>query len=292
MKTKTTLTILLITILAVVFNYTEVHSNRSSPPSGSAGEPADNQTCARQDCHPGPAQSSSLDNLLLTIEADNLPTDTLNIANPTFKYQPNTDYNISFLLNSFTGRYGFQIIALNSSNQRAGTFTVTDNINTQINSLGNRQYMGHKGANTYKNWQFRWTSPASTTGPVTFYYAYNTSNADDEKTGDAIYSGSVTISPDLSVKLPDLNNALNALNVFPNPVDDELRLSFSLSAGNHQITSSIYTMEGKMVKSLLQETLPEGHYSRNFRLMNLPAGIYLLKIDQGALSSVRKIVKL
>lgn len=292
MKTKSTLSIFWATIFAVIFNYTEVHSNRSSPPSGSAGEPADNQTCARQDCHTGPTQATSLDNLLVMIGIGSSPNDTINLASPTFKYQPNTDYNISFLLSSFTGRYGFQLVALNSSNQQAGTFTVTDNINTQINSLGNRQYIGHKDANTYKNWQFRWTSPAASTGPITFYYAYNTANADDEKTGDSIYNGSLTISPDLSANVSVLNDDPDGMNIFPNPVAQELSFSFSVSSSVDLLTTSIYTLDGKPVKTMFRETLPEGNYSRSFQIMDLPSGIYFLKFTQGDYTSFRKFIKL
>jgi hypothetical protein len=101
--------------------------------------------------------------------------------------------------------YGFQLTAIDGTGTQAGTLVATDAVNTQLVSgfvLGNpRQYIEHTFAGAFpvefnqRTWTFKWTAPAASTGPVTFYVAGNGGNGDGESTGDYIYTSSVTVSP-------------------------------------------------------------------------------------------------
>src|SRR5436305_15321066 len=46
--------------------------------------------------------------------------------------------------------------------------------------------------------QFDWTPPATNAGPVTLYVAGNAANADNNLTGDFIYTSSVQLAPVIS----------------------------------------------------------------------------------------------
>ncbi|MBL0310192.1 MAG: T9SS type A sorting domain-containing protein [Bacteroidetes bacterium] len=291
MKPKTIFSILLLTITSAFINSNYLYSEKSSPPAGSSGEPPDFETCVQEECHSGPAQASSLDNLLLLIGTGFTPTDTINLPSPTFQYVPNTAYNISFLLSSFTGRYGFQIVALDSMQNRAGIFTATDNINTEISSIGTRQYMGHKDANTYKNWKFRWTSPGLATGPVTFYFAYNTANANDSSTGDFIYTGKTTIVPDVQNSVEHISDNFSSLDLFPNPFSDQLHVSFSSKNKNNTVSMYVYTLDGRLVNQMTDASINSEAYHCIWNLSNLAPGIYFLKIVSGGSAKVEKILK-
>lgn len=293
-KRKTLVSVVILVFISGIFSTSTVRSSRSSPPSGSAGEPNNNQTCASSGCHPGPSRPASLDNLLVLVGTGGAATDTFNLDNPSFNYTPNTEYNFSFTLNSTTGRYGFQIIGLTSSNQRAGTFTVIDNTNTQISTLGSRQYLGHRNANTFKNWQFKWTAPATDVGPITFYYAYNTSNADNFTSGDIIYNGKTTINADVTTQVNNLSSSYwSNLKIYPNPVKEMMYLTFQGdNAFNEELTISVYSNEGKLLQQPAKEKIQSGVNNLQWDISSLPSGIYLVGLQTEKQSEFRKFLKL
>lgn len=97
-------------------------------------------------------------------------------------------------------RWGFQITALDSQNRPAGTMSAIDTTQTAVvNGTGNlqgRTYVEHRSAGTFPgqrngaSWQVRWTAPSTDVGRVTFYAAGNAANANNESSGDSIYTTS------------------------------------------------------------------------------------------------------
>lgn len=269
--------------------YRPAQSEPDFPQAGSVGDPVTNLSCAQTDCHNGPAQPITTGLSLFATQG--LSLDTALDAN--FAYEPGKTYNINFRINDIAERYGFQIVALDAANEKAGEMTVTDNLHTRIKTsppTGTRQYMGHLGANTWKNWQFQWTAPASGTGAVTFYYAYNLADDDDEPIGDTIYKGTTTIQQGGGVGINEIYGKLNNLEVFPNPVTSEFGLSFHV-INTQNITARLYTLEGKLISELVNEQLSSGMFKRNFDVASLTQGIYMVKLDVGGSTIVKKIVK-
>mgnify|MGYP003348960106 CR=1 FL=1 len=288
MKRNVLIILFLITALAIVTTQ-RVNSNLAYPKAGNSGDPFTGNTCAQSGCHPSPSQASSSSILTFNIGVGT-PTTPLNSS---FKYNASTTYNLAFLLNSFTGDYGFQVVALDASNNQAGSFAVTDATNTKLVTsppTGTRQYMGHKNASAYKSWVFQWTSPAASTGAVTFYYAYNTANNDGSADGDIIYNGSVTIQPN-TTGISDISNEMTDLSVIPNPVSNEFGLSFNMKQ-EEIVSAQIFSLDGKLSKELFSQKLNEGSYRQNFNIQELPAGVYLVKINAGEASVTKKIIKL
>lgn len=130
--------------------------------------------------------------------------------------------------------YGFQLTAIDGTGTQAGTLAATDTVNTQLVSgfvLGNlRQYIEHTFAGAFpvefnqRTWTFKWTAPAASAGPVTFYVAGNGGNGDGESTGDFIYTSSATVLP----------------RVFDICVQDEINgliLEINLTTGEYQFVS-------------------------------------------------------
>jgi uncharacterized repeat protein (TIGR01451 family) len=110
-------------------------------------------------------------------------------------------------------RWGFQLTALDTSDEKAGEF---QNINPALTQIiqggpgGSRQYIEHAAGGTFVNqtggasWTFNWTAPPADVGVVTFYAAGNHANNDGNTSGDFIYftfasSQPATSSPDFSV---------------------------------------------------------------------------------------------
>lgn len=278
------LTVFLIAVFATL-NVTTVKSKITSPPAGNSGDPVTTMSCAQSGCHPSPAQTPGANDLTLTI-GTGTPTTPLNSS---FQYTPGTAYNIAFLINAFTGRYGFQIVPLTSANAMAGSFTVTNAATEKINTQSTRQYMGHLNASSTKSWTFKWTAPAICAGPVTFYYAYNTANNDGSANGDFIYKSSVTINCS-GTGIEDISDKVSELNIFPNPISSEFGISFDLKEANN-VSLQLYSLDGKLVKQLINEKMSEGNFNRQYDVNDLSAGIYLVKLNVGGASVTRKIVK-
>lgn len=274
----------LIALLSIM-NTGTVNSKQGNPPAGNAGDPVTNSSCVSGGCHGGQVGAANANNLTLTI-GTGTPTDPLDNS---FVYTPGQQYNIGFLINAFTGRYGFQIVALNSSNTQAGTMTVSNAATTKINSSGGRQYMGHLNASSTKNWTFKWTAPAAGTGLVTFYYAFATEDTDGNPGSNVIYKGNVSIEPLLS-SVENISDKLEALNIYPNPVENELGISFNMLKAEN-LKAELYSIDGQVSKGLMNEELSAGIFSRTFNVNELPTGIYLLKLQTGNATVTKKIFK-
>jgi hypothetical protein len=102
-------------------------------------------------------------------------------------YIPGDVYTVEFDLfsqSSFTR--GFQGVALTSSNTQAGTFS-SPQTNTQISTVGTRQYVEHNSpALSAGNFVFiaSWTAPVINTGSVTFYSDGVVANGNNGTSGD------------------------------------------------------------------------------------------------------------
>lgn len=282
----------MVTVLVLVTT-NNVNSKITSAPAGNSGDPFTNTSCATSSCHAGPAQTPASGDYSITIGTGS-PTSPLS----GFCYTPNTQYNLAFLINNIATTnpfYGFQIVALDAANAKAGTMAVANMATTQINTsiaTGTRQYMGHKGANTTHNWSFKWTSPASGTGPVTFYFAYNVCNASTATPTTpqgTIYKAAIPIQQ-CSSGIEDISSMVADLNIFPNPVSNELGISFNLlEAAN--VSSQLYSLDGRETNQLMNEKISEGNFVRSFNTNDLPSGIYLMKLNVGGATITKKIVK-
>jgi len=97
-------------------------------------------------------------------------------------------------------RWGFQLTALDGTNNRAGNLQSTSI--TQVldgGPGGNRQYIEHNFLGTFQGqpsgatWTFNWVAPSTDVGRITFYAAGNQANNNGNESGDQIYSTSVSI---------------------------------------------------------------------------------------------------
>jgi uncharacterized repeat protein (TIGR01451 family) len=101
-------------------------------------------------------------------------------------------------------RWGFELTALDTSDEKAGTLQNTDSFTQVLNNAGPgsaRQYIEHTAAGTFigqqngASWTFNWTAPPTDIGIVTFYAAGNQANNDGNTSGDYIYKTFVTSAP-------------------------------------------------------------------------------------------------
>ena len=98
--------------------------------------------------------------------------------------------------------YGFQMVAINSAGESAGTLNVPSGPSPQMQIVsgfvnGNeRRYVEHTNVGTVptvfgsKSWNFMWTAPAQRIGKLSFYAAGNGANSDGSTSNDRIYTTS------------------------------------------------------------------------------------------------------
>ncbi|MEM9928369.1 MAG: alpha-amylase family glycosyl hydrolase [Bacteroidota bacterium] len=79
------------------------------------------------------------------------------------------------------------------------------------------------------------------------------------------------------------------LNVFPNPTAGDLNVTFELAAPT-PVTLDLMDATGRAIQSLYQGALPGGVQQLNFQLEQRPAGLYFLRISDGAGSGVKAVM--
>jgi hypothetical protein len=246
---------------ALVFglNFKAITSS-SQPPAAYTGAPSES-TCAASGCHTG--------NL-------NTGTGSVTLITPPSGYTPGTTYTLQIQVNQ-TGRtrFGFEFVALNSSNQQAGTLTLINTSNTAITSAG-KTYLSHKNASSNNTWTFTWKAPTTNVGAVKFYFAGNAANGDGNTTGDNIYTSSLTLNP-ITTGLNEDQQA--SLKVFPNPANAKLNIT-----NTEDLKSlTVFNITGK-------EVFKNEENTKQLDVSNLPNGTYFLQVEQAKTIQLKRFV--
>jgi hypothetical protein len=155
------------------------------PPDGVAANPPYYFNCTL--CHSDHEVNSGNGGILLTGPASFVPGNT---------------YDLTLQLRDpGQARWGFELTVLDQDLQPAGSFTITDPVNTQLSAPGSGlpDFVKQTLTGTFEHtldgpvsWTFRWTAPSAEA--VTFYFAGNAANADDGMEGDYIYADSLAVS--------------------------------------------------------------------------------------------------
>lgn len=78
---------------------------------------------------------------------------------------------------------------------------------------------------------------------------------------------------------------------YPNPFNPETNIRFSIVNRNH--TSLIVTdITGRVVETLVNETLSPGIYTAKFNASSMPSGIYFYRLTSGSNADVKKLTVL
>ncbi len=166
-----------------------VHAFSSGPPAGSTGAPNEEpEACA--ECHVPPDAGTG--QISITAPATYIPGQTYQIT------VTHTNADLTRL------RWGFQLTALDPSDEKAGNLQSTDAFTQILNNGGPggaRQYVEHTSIGTFPgqqngaSWMFNWTAPDTDVGVITFYAAGNHANNDGNTSGDHIYRTFVASAP-------------------------------------------------------------------------------------------------
>ena len=75
---------------------------------------------------------------------------------------------------------------------------------------------------------------------------------------------------------------------YPNPFNPSTQLSYTLKTDG-QVRLTVYNLVGQIVNVVIDEYQTAGSYEYNYDATNLPAGIYLYKLQVGEYSSVKRM---
>lgn len=206
-------------ILPMVFINNPINSSPGGTPGARTGSPGDGGgTCFTSGCHSG------------------APTEAVGILStniPTEGYTPNTAYTVTITLTG-AGNKGFQVSPQSPTGALLGSIAA---------GTGNWVIGKFVTHSTPKNtataiWTFQWTAPAKGTGDVNFYGAF-------------AITRNTTKTQVLKVTEKAGTNLEEALafsaKVFPNPVSNELKLSFNSMVKNATVT--LFDINGNEVLS-------------------------------------------
>ncbi len=274
--------------VCLVFSYSFLFTNSSSPPAKRAGSPISNgTTCAKSGCHDDmPAQVD--DNGVIKVDVRIGGTsESLN----GFTYSPNTTYFFTVNLNSFNkSLFGFQMTALNDSNQMAGSFQRTNTDRTSLKNPNNVQYIAHKNADSDPSWGFEWVAPSSGEDSVTFYIVANGADNSGNPSGDEILKKQITIKEE-PVGIGDVNNNRDDIHLYPNPVKERFSLQFDGSP-NKALQINLLNMNGEHISALYKGKTDGSFAKKTFNINNsLASGMYMVEVIQGDKRSYKKLLK-
>lgn len=268
--------------LLITSGVNDITSNAA--PLGSTGAPGEN-TCARSTCHAGSNINSGTGLLAVDFGSE--------------VYEPNEVYNITVSLQQAEiHRFGYQLLALNSNNESAGTFLITDSLRTQTQAgtgaYEGRNYITYKYAGTgpYSNgvgeWSFQWKAPAVYEGDITFYAAAVAANNDGTDAGDSVYTKQLTVQASATGIQSNTKSKIG-LNVFPNPASSFVQVKYQLS--NISNSSVVLTdLDGRVVYSSVYLANRAKEQSATIPVSHLNAGVYLLMVSSGGKTETEKII--
>lgn len=166
-----------------------VHAFSAGPPPGYTGAPLEEpEACA--ECHVPPDAGTG--QISITAPQTYIPGQTYSI---TVTHTNNDPTRL---------RWGFQLTALDPSDEKAGDLQSLNGLTQVLNNAGPgnaRQYIEHTSAGTFAgqqngaSWMFDWTAPQTDVGTITFYAAGNHANNDGNTSGDHIYRTFVASTP-------------------------------------------------------------------------------------------------
>ncbi len=223
------------------------------------------------------------------------PTITLEILdgdNPVTSYEPGKTYQVRVQINASDNppAYGFQAVALSGAeNKQAGNFTNPPEGFAVVN-VNNRQYPEHDQRSSSNSFTIDWEAPGAGTGEVRFYASGIAANGNFSNSGDGSASlSSPVVLDEMLVGNQETRELFESLSIFPNPVENELRLRIqSSAAGAYQLR--LLDGQGRLFMEH-RLALSAGEQVHSIDVAALPAGIYALHLTDGQHSSSRMVVK-
>lgn len=186
-------------------------------------------------------------------------------------YRPGNTHLVTVsLMTPQSFRNGFQVVALDTNAQNAGSWILTDPEAMQIReglTLTDRRYVTHtSNGNNRSSWQMNWMAPDSVIGPVSFYVAILDANNNGNNQGDRLYLDTLMVDHDPLSAVKE--STRRPLVLFPNPATDYINIaSLEIESKSY----AIYDMYGRRVLT--------GRTTGMVSIDRLTSGAYFFKLS-------------
>jgi hypothetical protein len=249
----------------------------SGAPSGRAGSPIGQGTCATSSCHGTFALNSGPGSMQITSNI------------PAAGFITGDTYTINVQVSqSGVDRFGFEALAFGeSTNAGTGSITLTDVNRTQVRP---GDFATHTSAGTsgtdMSSWSFDWT-PNADNDSVTFYASGMASNFDGGPSGDHVYNVNQGFSRQFGVSIDPILSIAD-LAAFPSPATDQLIVEFN-SESRGALDLRLLDMQGRTTYSF-QDDLNPGPFTQSINVSELPAGIYTMRVHLDGQVESKKVI--
>ncbi|GEM_PF-244788 len=261
---------------------------------GNTGAPGDATTAngAPKTCVTCHSSSSTMSvSLQITVLDDNDEAIT--------SYEPGQTYKVRVAVTPTMGmpqRYGFQMVALQAPEGQNGPALndswANPSDNAKIAQASNgRKYVEQKAPSSTNEFSVDWTAPAAGSGPVTFYACGNGVNNNGSNSGDAAACTTLSLSESAvnAAEEVEVNTNRSPLAIAPNPYSGG---SLSLWAPFIHDGQAVLTIFDYMGKQIAQYPIQIDHQQGQITLSNLPAGVFLLTLQQSNTMYATRLVKM
>ena len=230
-----------------------------------SGSPGDGNNCTA--CH-GPSAASE-SNIMITTNI------------PSTGYAFNTQYDVTITNSAGGSRNGFQVTAeKDSDNSNVGTFSIINGSNDTKTVNGNSHITHTSSGNGQSSWSFKWTSPLSEEGKITFYGASVSGNGKEGSSGDQVFTGKSTSTSSLGISEAKRLH----FEMFPNPASENLTIQ--LPSGSKNASVVFYDYIGRM--ALTQKV---SQTNNQINVQKLSSGVYIIKVLADGKIGTQKFVK-
>jgi len=269
-----------ITVILVLATSGILISLPVQPPKAKTGAPGEG-TCS--DCHTGKGLNLGPGYV------------TLSFSGAGNQYKSNKNYTVTVTVVDTTEvRYGFQTVSLSDNDIMEGKITLLDTSNSKIQKDGatGRKYVNNYYGTGNNVWTYRWKAPSTSVGAITFYGAGNATNGNDLKTGDNVYTTTMTVVPFSGNREADaFEGSASLLSVYPNPVSGaDFTVSFYVEEDG-MVTADLFDLNGRYVEPLFHAAKEAGQHNDPVHLIKpVTAGVYLVALKSGEKTRYQKVV--
>ena len=134
------------------------------------------------------------------------------------EYVPDSTYTFTHSLSDSgfpNPRHGFTTTSLDSLGNQAGSFTLLNSVKNSLQTdlvMGQaREYLGHRSADSTRNWTYEWTAPSGNVGDIYFYAVSVYANRNNAISGDRVYQDTFVLSLAASYPQPSFTTSISSL---------------------------------------------------------------------------------
>ena len=143
-------------------------------------------------------------------------------------------------------------------------------------------WLADKGVNLGSNWSIRQVADISADGRVVIAWGDNSNTPDWSDGIVVVLDNPVSVDPN---SIP--TGYLLSQN-YPNPFNPSTTIQFKIPEGG-LVNLTVYNLLGERITTLVSEFMSAGEHKINFNAVNLPSGVYLVRMSSGNFSNVIKM---